>query len=58
MAVIQTVPDVVFKTRVRDELIGGPNPFRWQDRTTEQLFAGKRVVCMYRDWETDRKSVV
>ncbi|MCZ2203250.1 peroxiredoxin [Cylindrospermopsis raciborskii] len=44
MAVIQTVPDVVFKTRVRDELIGGPNPFRWQDRTTEQLFAGKRVV--------------
>jgi peroxiredoxin len=44
MAVIQTVPDVVFKTRVRDELIGGPNPFRWQDRSTEQLFAGKRVV--------------
>ncbi|BAZ88689.1 peroxiredoxin [Cylindrospermopsis raciborskii] len=44
MAVIQTVPDVVFKTRVRDELIGGPNPFRWQDRTTQQLFAGKRVV--------------
>ncbi|EFA73088.1 peroxiredoxin [Cylindrospermopsis raciborskii CENA303] len=44
MAVIQTVPDVVFKTRVRDELIGGSNPFRWQDRTTEQLFAGKRVV--------------
>ncbi|MEY3255587.1 MAG: hypothetical protein RLZZ29_718, partial [Cyanobacteriota bacterium] len=44
MAVIQTVPDVVFKTRVRDELIGGPNPFRWQDWTTEQLFAGKRVV--------------
>jgi peroxiredoxin len=44
MAVITTVPNVVFKTRVRDESIGGPNPFRWQDRTTEELFAGKRVV--------------
>jgi peroxiredoxin len=44
MAVIETVPDVLFKTRVRDESIGGPNPFRWQDRTTADLFAGKRVV--------------
>ncbi|MBD2295903.1 peroxiredoxin [Anabaena sphaerica FACHB-251] len=44
MAVIETVPNVVFKTRVRDESIGGPNPFRWQDRSSEELFAGKRVV--------------
>jgi thioredoxin-dependent peroxiredoxin len=44
MAVIETVPNVVFKTRVRDESIGGQNPFRWQDRSTEELFAGKRVV--------------
>jgi peroxiredoxin len=44
MAVIETVPNVIFKTRVRDESVGGPNPFRWQDRTTEELFAGKRVV--------------
>ncbi len=44
MALIPTVPSVVFKTRVRDESIGRPNPFRWQDRTTEELFAGKRVV--------------
>lgn len=44
MAVIEKVPSVVFKTRVRDESVGGPNPFRWQDRTTEELFAGKRVV--------------
>lgn len=40
----KTVPDVVFKTRVRDESVGGENPFRWQDRTTEELFGGKRVV--------------
>jgi peroxiredoxin len=38
------VPDVTFKTRVRDEAVGGPNPFRWQDVTTDDLFAGKRVV--------------
>jgi peroxiredoxin len=40
----KTVPDVIFKTRVRDESVGGENPFRWQDRTTEELFGGKRVV--------------
>ncbi len=38
------VPDVTFKTRVRDESVGGPNPYRWQDVTTADYFAGKRVV--------------
>lgn len=38
------VPDVVFKTRVRDESIGGENPFRWQDLTTDDIFKGKKVV--------------
>ena len=38
------LPDVTFRTRVRDEAIGGPNPFRWQDRTTADYFKGKRVV--------------
>ena len=27
----RTIPDVNLKTRVRDESVGGPNPFRWQD---------------------------
>ena len=40
----KTVPSVVFKTRVRDESVGGENPFRWQDRTTKELFGSKRVV--------------
>jgi thioredoxin-dependent peroxiredoxin len=41
----RTVPlDVVFKTRVRDETIPGPNPHRWEDRTSADLFRGKRVV--------------
>jgi peroxiredoxin len=44
MAVIETVPHVVFKTRVRDESIGGPNPYRWQDLNTQDIFGGKRVV--------------
>ena len=38
------LPDITFKTRVRDEAIGGSNPFRWQDVTTADIFAGKRVV--------------
>lgn len=44
MAVIERVPSVVFKTRVRDESVEGPNPFRWEDRTTQDIFGGKRVV--------------
>jgi peroxiredoxin len=35
---------VTFKTRVRDESIGGDNPFRWQDMTSDDFFKGKRVV--------------
>ncbi len=40
----RTVPDVVFKTRVRDESVLGPNPYRWQDVHTDELFKGKRVI--------------
>ena len=38
------VPEVTFKTRVRDESIGGDNPFRWQNVNTNDIFKGKRVV--------------
>jgi peroxiredoxin len=38
------VPAVVFKTRVRDTSIEGPNPFRWENKSTYDYFAGKRVV--------------
>lgn len=41
---VKKVPDVVFKTRVRDESVEDPNPFRWQDKTTEDIFKGKKVV--------------
>lgn len=38
------VPEVTFKTRVRDESVSGPNPFRWQDRTSQEIFSGRKVV--------------
>lgn len=41
---ITRVPAVVFKTRVRDESIGGDNPYRWQDVTTDDIFKGRTIV--------------
>lgn len=41
---VKRVPNVVFKTRVRDESIGGDNPFRWQDVSSDDIFTGKKVV--------------
>jgi len=38
------VPQVTFKTRVRDESIGGDNPFRWQDVSSDDIFANKNIV--------------
>ena len=38
------VPQVTFHTRVRDESIGGDNPYRWQDMTSDDYFKGKKVV--------------
>jgi peroxiredoxin len=38
------VPQVIFKTRVRDESVEGENPFRWQDVTTDEIFKGKNIV--------------
>lgn len=37
------IPNVVFKARVRDNSINDPNPFRWKDVSTNDLFSGKRV---------------
>jgi len=38
------VPHTTFKTRVRNEALGGPNPFEWKDLTSAELFGGKNVV--------------
>lgn len=48
MTVGTTLPVVTFKTRVRDESIGGDNPFRWEDVDSSDLFGSadksRRVV--------------
>ena len=41
-----TVPRVVFKTRVRDESVKGPNPFRWQEVSTDDIFKDKKVIVI------------
>jgi peroxiredoxin len=38
------VPAVTFKTRVRDATVEGPNPFRWQDVTSDEIFSGRKVI--------------
>ena len=38
------VPDVTFKTRVRDEKVEGENPFKWQDMSTSEIFDNKKVI--------------
>lgn len=40
------VPQVIFQTRVRDERIGGDNPFRWEEVSTDDIFAGKKVIVV------------
>jgi thioredoxin-dependent peroxiredoxin len=40
----QTVPDATFYTRIRNDALGGPNPFEWKSLTSDDIFAGKRIV--------------
>lgn len=44
MKVGDKLPEVNFPTRVRDDSVEGPNPYRWQQTTTADYFKGKRVV--------------
>lgn len=38
------VPFITWPIRVRDESIGGTNPFRWDTLDSEEVFMNKRVV--------------
>ena len=38
------VPHATFKTRVRNDALGGANPFEWATLTSDDVFKGKRVV--------------
>lgn len=41
---MQTVPNVTFMTRVRNDAIDGPNPFEWKKVTSDDIFKGKKVA--------------
>tara|TARA_R110002073_G_scaffold284732_3_gene448943 strand:- start:3652 stop:4170 length:519 start_codon:yes stop_codon:yes gene_type:complete len=38
------VPNVTFKKRVRNDALGGSNPFEWKDLSSDEIFKGKKVV--------------
>jgi thioredoxin-dependent peroxiredoxin len=38
------IPNVIFKTRVRNDALGGPNPFEWKDLSTDDIFRGNKVI--------------
>jgi peroxiredoxin len=38
------VPPAIFHTRVRNPALPGSNPFEWKAITTDDVFAGRRVV--------------
>ena len=38
------IPGVIFRTRIRDESLGGDNPYRWQDVKSKEYFSNKRVI--------------
>ncbi len=38
------IPHALFHTRVRNEALGGPNPFEWKELTSDDVFKGARVV--------------
>ena len=37
------VPSVIFKTRVRNDALGGPNPFEWKDLSSDEIFSARRI---------------
>ena len=41
---INNVPNVTFRMRVRDESILGDNPYRWEELTSAELFGNKKAL--------------
>ncbi|MFT7471383.1 MAG: peroxiredoxin [Kiritimatiellia bacterium] len=40
------IPEVTFKTRVRDKSAEGENLFVWKDVTSAEIFRGKRIIVV------------
>ncbi len=43
---ITHVPQAVFRTRIRNDKLSGPNPFEWCNLTTADIFEGKNIVVL------------
>ncbi len=41
---IKKIPNVNFKVRVRDDSIKGDNPFKWEEKSTDDYFKNKKVI--------------
>jgi thioredoxin-dependent peroxiredoxin len=41
---INQLPNVTFRMRVRDESIDGPNPYRWEEVNSDVLFGNKKTI--------------
>ena len=40
----KVIPEVIFKTRVRDENSDEENPYKWENKTTSDFFEGKKNI--------------
>ena len=40
----ETVPDVTFQLRMRNDALGGTNPFEWKAVASDEIFRGRRIV--------------
>ncbi len=38
------VPNTTFKTRIRNDALGGPNPYEWKNVTTQDVFSTQKIV--------------
>ena len=41
---IRKIPNIIFKTRVRDDSLKSKNPYRWLDRNSDDYFKNKNVI--------------
>ena len=41
---IEYLPKVNFQIRVRDDSVGGDNPFKWETKSTADFFAKKKSI--------------
>lgn len=38
------VPNVIFKTRIRNDALEGPNPFEWKELSSDEIFKDKKII--------------